>query len=422
MEGTFDKEVEEILKEITPSISDAIREAFAEIIAKARYFTTYQDLTRYVIGMLESSVSLSTKDKEKLSEMLRKIYIKEQASLPVKTDIKVSDERAINYAVKLHDFYLGKFFQGDRQLRLDTIRWMSNYFLEKGYPIGKGQEGIDEFLDKFGEYLSQMTETKARQIIDTSLNFMRNSARLRGMEKANISKYRWDATGDRLTCPACRSMDGRIFEVRDAIRVLDMLEGSEDPTLIKELRPIQTTLQKGASSNLPVKSPPLHPLCRCRVVAYLGEVNIQTTVERPSFAKDTPLQRELEDEYSALTNEERINKIKAHLGADWLRPSKGGKGVNAYKEAKNRLHEHFLKHSEELGYNNEQEYAKGVYPIIRNPEAVFVERSGGKTYYHFIKDDKVVLTGDDTLEVITFYPYEEKRWRSKAKDAIIRIL
>ncbi len=422
MEGSFDNDVEAVFAEIFPSLSGGVKKALSETLKKARYFASYQDLTRYIMSMLEGHVRLSDKDKAKLKTALEKIYTSEQAEFPVIPELTIADERAISYATKLHDFYLGRFFQADRQLRLDVVKWMSNYYLEKGNPIGKGQEGVRQFLNEFGGYLSQRTENKARQIIDTTINYMRNSARIRAMQKARIKKYRWDATNDRLTCAACRSMDGRVFEVRDAIRVLDMLENSEDPALIKELRPIQVEIQKGPSSGLPVKSPPLHPLCRCRVVAYMEEVDIQTTVERPSWVKDTPVQRELEEEYRALSNEERLNRIKAHLGADWLRPEKGGKGINAYDKAKNDLIKHFYKHGKALGYNELKEYKNGIYDIIKKPEKVYIERVKGKTFFHFIKNGKIVITNDDVLSVKTFYPFDEIRWRSKHKDGIIRIL
>jgi len=155
------------------------------------------------------------------------------------------------------------------------MRWMSKYYLEEGNPIGKGQKGIEEFLDKFGQYLKQRTESKARQIIDTSVNHLRNSARLRAMAKAQIKKYRWDATNDRLTCPYCRAMDGRIFEVKDAIRTLELIES--DPSVLPQVKPFLTTmnldkLKTTPSSWLPSRIPPAHPHCRCRLSAYIEEI------------------------------------------------------------------------------------------------------------------------------------------------------
>lgn len=156
---------------------------------------------------------------------------------------------------------------------------------------------------------------------------MRNSARLRALQKARITRYRFDAVGDRLTCPVCRSYDGRVFETEEAIRVLDTIEQSDDPGAIADYKPFVKEPYTGSSKNAPAKMPPLHPNCRCRVVASIEEELLPVTVERPAFQRDTLTQRELEDEYRALTRQELNNRIKAHLGSDWLRPAKGEKGI-----------------------------------------------------------------------------------------------
>lgn len=418
-----DRDIEEIFKELFPELSNGIRRALSETLTKARYFISYQDLNRYIMTALENHVKLEDKDRVKLQKMLEKIYLTEQLDFPIKAEPTLADIRAINYATKLHDFYLGRFFQGDREIRLDITKWMSNYYLSKGYPIGKGQKGIEDFLSEFGQYLKKRTEWKARQIIDTSVNYLKNSARIKAIQKAQIKQYRWDATGDRLTCACCRSMDGRIFEVKEATRVLDMLEQSEDPELIRDLRPIQTTVQIGASSTLPVKTPPLHPNCRCRVMAYLKEEEaVYTTVERPAWAKDTPIQRELEEYFKSLTNEERLNRIKAHMGSDWLRPATGVEGVKAYEKAEKNMELHFRKHGKQLNYSNINEYAKGAYDIIKSPDMVFVEKVDSNTFYHFIKNNRIVISNDDDLCIQAFYHSNLEKWRNFKRDGIIRIL
>ncbi|WP_028844721.1 phage minor head protein [Thermodesulfovibrio thiophilus] len=416
-----DKDIESALNIVLPALEAGLQKALSETLKKARYFISQQDLSRYIMSMLESHMKLSQKQLDALNKLLEKIYTKEHAAFPVSTKLTISDERAISYATKLHDFYLGRFFQGDREIRLDSVKWMSNYYLKKGYPAGKNQEGARKFLDEFGNYLSQRTETKARQIVDTTVNYLRNSSRIKAMQKIRIKKYRWDATGDRLTCPACRSMDGRVFDTGEAVRVIEMLEASEDPALIKELRPIQTDVQKGSSSRLPTRMPPLHPDCRCRAVAFFEEETVMTTVERPTWAKDTPAQRELEEEFRALTNEERLNRIRAHMGSSWLRPATGGGGENAYKEAKNDLERHFIKHGKDLGFKDIDTYSKASHDIIKEPEEVYVEKGRDGTVYHFIKDGKVVVSNDDALKIESFYKFDE-RWRSFKRDGIIRML
>jgi len=431
MEGQWDKEgneiVERLYRLLYPSLGNSLKDALADILRKATYFISFDNLTRYICFALEEKFQVPEKVKYALKLELEKIYKETQAKAlsevgtMLKPELSIPDFRAISYAEKLHDFYLGKFFRGDREIRLRIVKWFSKYYLEEGNPIGRGQAGIREFLDRFGEYIKPQTEWKTRQIIDTSVNYMRNSARLRALQKARITRYRLDAVGDRLTCPVCRSYDGRVFETEEAIRVLDTIEGSDDPSAMADYKPFVKEPYKGSSKNAPAKMPPFHPNCRCRVVASIQEELLPVTVERPAFQRDTLTQRELEDEYRALTREELNNRIKAHLGSDWLRPVKGGKGVNAYEKAKDNLEKHFKKHGKELGYKDLEGYAKGVYNIIRSPDQVFIERVKGGTYYHFIKDNKVVVSSDDTLQIKAFYPLDE-RWRQFKRDGLIRAL
>jgi len=238
MEGQFDPEVEGILKKLLPDLMDSVSSALKEILRKAKYFVSFNDLTRYILLALESRFRVSPPVKEYIAERLKALYIAEQAEIsPFTASLGVSDHRAISYAERLNDFYLGKFFQGDREIRLRAVKWFSEYYLKEGNPIGKGQDGIKDFLKQFGEYIGPQTEWKARQIIDTSINYLRNSARLRAIEKAKIKHYRWDAVGDRLTCTICKSYDGREFETKEAIRVLDTIEGSDDPQALKDYKP-----------------------------------------------------------------------------------------------------------------------------------------------------------------------------------------
>jgi hypothetical protein len=431
VESDWDKQgskiVDNLFELLKDPLNSAIKDSLTASLKKALYFVSFSDLTRYILMMLEQKFNLSDKAKNALVTELEKIYKDTQANffsenkLPIKQELNTADVRAIQYALELHDFYLGKFFQNDKNIRLRVSKWFSDYYLKEGNPIGKGQKGVEEFLNQFGDYIRPQAEWKARQIIDTSVNYMRNSARIRAIQEANITTYRISAIGDRLTCSICRSYDGREFETKETVRLLDTIESS-DAKALADYKPFVGKPYTGASTNAPSKLPPFHAHCRCRVSVSTQTVEIPTTVERPSFAKNTLAQKELEEEYKSLTRKEIQNKIKAHLGSDWLRPTKGGKGTNAYEKAKDNLEKHFERHGKELGYKNIEKYKMGVYNVIKNPDAVYVERKNGQTWYHFIKDGKLVLSSDDSLWIKNFYPFDEKRWKSFERDGLLRIL
>lgn len=435
-EGAWDREgndfIERLMKLVLPSLNRGLEEALSDVFRLARFFISFNDLSRMILLKLEEKVRLPEQVKDRLLKELEDIYRKTQAQLPLNImqddffDFRTQDLRTINYALKLNDFYLGKFFQGDREIRLRALSWMSRYYLEEGNPIGRGQKGIKEFLERFKEYIQPQTEWKARQIIDTSVNYLRNSARLRAFQKAQVKYYRWDAVGDRLTCPVCRSLDGRVFRTEDSVKILDTIESSEDPTIIRDLKPILNKPWTGPTDSIPNRWPPAHPLCRCRIVAYEEEEELPVIVERPPGVPDTPLQRELEQEYSVFTKAELTNRIKAHLGSEWARPPAEPKEKDIRNFLGKYLEKHFEKHHQKVGAKTIEEYKNMAYNVIRNPDRVYVERNNGGTYYIFFKGDLMVATSDDNLSITSFYRIKEEEWIKRRvqtlSSAILRIL
>jgi len=406
--------IDDLLKKILPDFLQKVESVLAEAFRFSPYFISFNDFTRFIMQELEQKVRLSPEHKEMLYSEFKRIYEKTQKEaiegMPIQIDFNMADERSINYALSLTDFYLGKFFQGDKKLRLDVVKWLSKYYLEEGNPIGKGQEGIKHFLNEFGSYLKRRTEGKVRQIIDTSVNHLRNSARLRAIAKARITKYRWDAVGDRLTCPYCRAMDGRIFDTGEAIRTLEFVEA--DPASLPEVKPFLTSfpldkLKSLPSSRMPSKMPPAHPHCRCRIVSYIEEIEepYPVVVEPaipPRSLEETAILQELTTELKALRPEEITARIKAHLGSDWRRNPDGTFDVNA-----SRLKEEFEKHAKALGVSSIEEYERLSYEVIKKPEHVFIQRvlnpqtKKYETNYIFVRNGVYVVSNDESLAIKT---------------------
>ena len=427
--------IDELLKKILPDFIKKVESVLAEAFRFAPYFISFNDFTRFIMQALEEKVRLLPEQKEKLYSEFRRIYEKTQkeatAGIPLRIDFNMADERTINYALSLTDFYLGKFFQGDQKLRLDVVKWLSKYYLEQGNPVGKGQEGIKHFLNEFGSYLKQRTEGKARQIIDTSVNHLRNSARLRAIAKARITKYRWDAVGDRLTCPYCRSMDGRVFDTGDAIRTLELIES--DPASLPEVKPFLTSfplekLKNMPSPQMPSKMPPAHPHCRCRIVSYIEEIEepYPVVVEPaipPKSLEETAILQELTTELKALRPEELTARIKAHLGSDWRRNPDGTFDAKA-----SRLKAEFEKHAKDLGVQSLKEYEQLSYEVIKKPEHVFIQRvlnpqtQKHETNYIFVRNGVYVVSNDESLAIQTAGRLKEdiQNWLSKTADELLK--
>ncbi len=396
------QDIDRIVNVILPAILQKVEESLKEAFKYTKYFISFQDLQRFIISKLEEKVKLSTKEKDYLRKEFEKTYEKAQKEAVPKVfkfEFIAPDLRTIGYAESLADFYLGRFFRGDARLRQEVINWMNNYYLTEGNPIGKDTSGIQEFLNRFGSYLQQRTQTKARQIIDTTYNHLKNSARIRAFQKARISHYRWNAIGDRLTCPYCRSMDGRIFKTADAVRTLDLIEA--DPESLPNVKPFLTnfdldTLKRMPSDNLPSKMPPAHPHCRCVLHAYQEEIERPlpvtiTPATQPKSLEQSALLQQLQDEYRNLKPEEISERIKTHFGSSWTRYSK------------ENLLRNFQEHAHEVGAETIEQYKRMSKEIIKNPEQVLIRRDfDGSTDYIFVRGNKYVISSDDTLEIREF--------------------
>ena len=213
----MDEVIAKLVKFFVLFYRKAREETFREALRFLTSFVDFNTFADWLIYKIEENTKLTEKHKEFIYKEFEKLWgiYRGKPSIKVESGI-IPDERVLTALTEMADFYLGKFFQGDKEIKRQVLNWMYDYYLKEGNPIGKGQEGVKEFLKKFGDYLEERTEQKARQIIDTTVNFLRNAADLT-QQYENGDRYTiWSATNDRLTCVACRSMDGRIVEVQPA--------------------------------------------------------------------------------------------------------------------------------------------------------------------------------------------------------------
>ncbi|MDW7999055.1 MAG: hypothetical protein RMI30_06355, partial [Thermodesulfovibrio sp.] len=81
-------------------------------------------------------------------------------------------------------------------------------------------------------------------------------------------------------------------------------------------------------------------------------------------------------------------------------------------------------HGQEFGYKTVEEYKKGAYEVIKNPDEVYVEKSKGKTFYIFRKGNAVVISNDDNLAIVSYYKLHrsfEERLKGGKRDGLIKI-
>ncbi len=431
-DGGWDKEGDDAVEKlVTLSQADmglAIRETIQQMSQEGKYYRTFSDMEKNLIVSLQKRFNLSKETLDNIDARLKNLYQKDKESVIFDIPAKIRNEQGLlkplsfgvkdqatsKYIRNQNDFYFGKFFQGDQRIRQEVLHWMDRYYLEKGNPIGIGQKGIDKFLNNFGDYLTDKSERKARQILDTSLNHIRNAGRLRGTSEAGIELFRIDTQGDRLTCATCRSYDGRIFQVSNAISLLESIE-KHGPESIKTLKPFVTKPVTGPSVEIANKYPPFHMHCRCKAVAYWQKIPdsqlphvspLDAYYNLPGDKQDLIELRDSLDKYaSSFTRQELQNRIDSCLGSSWYKNADSDNVTNAEK--------HFNKHCEEMGYESEDVYYKGAYKVIKNPDIVYIQQAylsdkknktqKLETDYIFEKDGQRVIINDDSLRIKTYY-------------------
>jgi hypothetical protein len=273
--------------------------------------------------------------------------------------------------------------------------------------------------------LSERSEKKARQIIDTTMNMMRNFAHINSFVEAGVERFRWDATNDRLTCPACRSMDGRIIDTKAASEQINVIINSR-PEDLSGIRPIVTNYYKGKTSDFPLKTPPMHPLCRCTVAAEFESAPVNYQKKRPDDIKITSDQLELEEMFNNLTNDEIHNRVKAHLGDVWARPPEKPKNRHIEnmldKYVENKFKKHVLMQKEFEWIRTVEDFKNFAYKIIKEPDKIYCEiAKDGNLYVAFFKDDVMVITSDDNMSISSMYKIKDSSWLKTEKKAVIKI-
>jgi len=403
--------------------SKQTRRAFSEILSFYKNFVSYEDFTRYLIYKIEEKTELPPKAKSFIKQVIEDIYYSapKEVGLPeIGESLELEDIKAIQMAESMSDFYLGRFFRGDRKLRKEVLSWLSDYYFKEGNPLGKGTRGIQEFLERFGGFLQIKTEHKARQIIETTAQLIKSASWINTMMKYQVKRYRWDAIGDRLTCKACRSMDGRIFKVEEGYR--EITELTKNPLNLTKIRPVLSKPFFGSTQKAPIKTPPAHPQCRCRIAIHTEEKEI-LSVERPPQADETSAQRELEERLGNLTPQERAYKLRImKQDAEWARPPAKPKDRNLRNFLGDYVRKHFLKHKEELGVRSIKEYRELTREVLQNPERVLISlhQYPGRelTYWAFFKEGVMVIVSEDNYSILSTYKKEPEAWIREEKERV----
>jgi len=189
---------------------------------------------------------------------------------PMAFQFSAVDYRVLEFAPNLDQFYLGKFAL-NRNATASGNRFLREQYLEHGAALfGRSDPAVvDAFRTALGHDMNSMTLRHAQTIADTSVVRMRAYGSLRQMVEAEVDEAEWVTMGG--PCDICAPFDGKRWQIGESVRrmarEIAMSPGEFAHYARSELttgaRPdVQAALDGG-------EQPPLHPNCRCRIVAVV---------------------------------------------------------------------------------------------------------------------------------------------------------
>ena len=149
------------------------------------------------------------------------------------------------------------------------------------------QEGLDAdtIAERLSRTWSRIGYGQIRRIVDTGVTRARAFAHVRQMAEAGVAELEVVEVMDRITCPYCREMDGKVVSVaRVDTFVEEALASSPQEFEERFLHPPDlgdfrsTPMEQLVSQGRGI--PPFHPYCRGRIRMHIHKTKRQAEVER----------------------------------------------------------------------------------------------------------------------------------------------
>jgi SPP1 gp7 family putative phage head morphogenesis protein len=129
------------------------------------------------------------------------------------------------------------FIRDSSDERATKLSVKARSIVAKGLEKGLGSEVIANDLKKTFKEDIPRPDSYWRVVSDSFVGRARIASMIGAYEDAEIESYRVVAVIDEVTTDICRFMDGRVFKVSDARRVLDSLMDLADPEDVKYAHP-----------------------------------------------------------------------------------------------------------------------------------------------------------------------------------------
>jgi len=260
------------LKKLSESVGDALYDLATDADASAVERAVWKAITDHWTALFRKDLSNITAQaiKDAYEAFRNDKNIFEGITGVPDAIFNTDDRRTMAFFRESDQFYLGKFIT-DKDTKRAINKFIRREYLERGTPL----RDIRGFQKRFGQVLEGKT-WKVHQIINTTLNQMRNDASLLYMQQVKVTTFEIRGIRDRLQCNHCKFMQGKQFSVTKQVAHVRKRNALSPEDVPKQYK-FMTTIPLDKLQAMPVSEmedrgiakPSYHPNCRDLVIPVL---------------------------------------------------------------------------------------------------------------------------------------------------------
>lgn len=340
------------------------------------------------------------------------------------------DPKVLSFFNRLNNLDYGKLFNNKKDVFSDSIKSVLDGSSSRPEALKSLKKKLN--IDLTDKVITGRIDDIFRNKVYTTQNF----SRIIRMKQVGITEVEVVATMDANTSAICRELNGRIFRVEDMVNFVEKFTSTPvdenfwnqypQPTA-QDIRDMATMTSSDIMKNpkLSIKMSPYHFKCRSTNV-----IRTKTRMERTSGGgktvplkgqltkpvnepkKNAPRNRERENELSALSKDELLNKISNLQG-------------NAYWDKEN-LENHFQKRKIESNVfgKDSAEYAKKAVDVLKKFNMIYTYRHQEKgtdrlvPKYGFMQEKSggekwFVAVSPETFQIDSLFLIEDGKYTDK---------
>ena len=268
--GLFEEALEEAWND---EVAEALDEAFGALEVREGPVRIAE--MEEVIGELRPFLSrdMQRRMSSPVSQVIDASYMigQEQIDVQAAASLNQMDRRALAWADDITTRTIGDHY--DRQARDRIQRVTREIFEDEGGVVGRVEAG-ERFREAFKGELDK-SKSYWRRMANDSVTRSREFGRTEALVKAEIQQFEVNAILDRATSDICQALNGKIYEVAQAVELRDALMEAQEPDELKNIAPWPTEddaedLEAADPADLAEEGivlPPYHGNCRTTIVA-----------------------------------------------------------------------------------------------------------------------------------------------------------